>query len=136
MDTPTLTKMGIQNPSEISRYAMSQINAQMDELTIYYKRQKGSLLPVRRTYQFGRALRTAMADGGTSRTAAVADISPRLLEAVAELDALLGGKESYEERKEALAGEMKELRRIVAEKAGDSDLNKRLDAFEASLRSL
>jgi Protein of unknown function (DUF3461) len=136
METPTLTEMGINNPSEITRYALSKPSQQTDELTVYYKRQKGSLLPVRRAYEFGRAMRTAVADSGTGRTAAVGDISPRLLEAVAELDRLLGRKGSYEDRKGAVLAELSELRQVLDARVKDADLDKRLDDFEASLKGL
>ena len=136
MDTPTLTQMGINNPSEITRYVLSKPSAQVDELTIYYKRQKGSLLPVRRAYEFGRALRTAVADSGTGRTANVGDISPRLLEAVAELDSLLALKSTREGRKEAIIGQFSGLRIDLTARGLDAELEKRLDAFEAGLRDL
>ena len=136
MDTPILTQMGINNPSEITRYALSQPSAQVDELTIYYKRQKGSLLPVRRAYEFGRALRTAVADSGTGRTANVGDISPRLLEAVAELDSLLALKSTREGRKDAIIEQLSGLRIDLTARGLDAELEKRLDEFEAGLREL
>lgn len=136
METPTLTEMGIINPSEITRYSLSQLNAYTDELTVYYKRQKGSLLPVRRAYEFGRAMRSAVADSGTGRIASVGDVSPRLLEAVAELDLLLVRKDSYEDRKGAVLGKLSELRQASASQAQDTDLEKRLDEIEADLRNL
>jgi hypothetical protein len=136
METPTLTEMGINNPSEITRYALSKSGAFTDELTIYYKRQKGSLLPVRRAYEFGRAMRTALADSGTGRTADLGDISPRLLEAVAELDRLLARKDSFEDRKGAVLGKLSGLRQAVAAQARGPELDKRLDEIEADLRSL
>jgi Protein of unknown function (DUF3461) len=136
METPTLTEMGINNPSEITRYALSKPSAHTDELTVYYKRQKGSLLPVRRAYEFGRAMRTAVADSGTGRTADLGDISPRLLEAVAELDGLLARKDSFEDRKGAVLAKLSELRQAVAAQTRDSELDKRLDEIETDLRSL
>ncbi len=136
MDTPTLTQMGINNPSEITRYALSQPSVQVDELTIYYKRQKGSLLPVRRAYEFGRALRTAVADSGTGRTANVGDISPRLLEAIAELDSLLALKSTREGRKDAIIGQLSGLRIVLSARGLDAELKNRLDEFEADLREL
>jgi Protein of unknown function (DUF3461) len=136
METPTLTEMGINNPSEITRYALSKTGAFTDELTIYYKRQKGSLLPVRRAYEFGRAMRTAVADSGTGRTADLGDISPRLLEAVAELDRLLARKDSFEDRKGAVIGKLSDLRQILAAQKRNPEIDKRLDEIEADLRSL
>jgi hypothetical protein len=136
METPTLTAMGINNPSEINRYALSQPSALVDELTIYYKRQKGSLLPVRRTYEFGRALRSAVADSGTGRFANVGDISPRLLEAIAELDALLARRETSEGRKAELLEQLGSLRKTLAARGQDAEIDNRLKEIEAGLREL
>lgn len=136
METPTLTEMGINNPSEITRYALSQPSALVDELTIYYKRKKGSLLPVRRTYEFGRALRSAVADSGTGRTANVGDISPRLLEAISELDGLLARKNTGEGRKEAMLEQLGSLRKALAARGSDAELENRLNEIEAGLRDL
>ena len=136
METPTLTAMGINNPGEITRYVLSQPNALVDELTIYYKRQKGSLLPVRRTYEFGRAVRSAVADSGTGRIANVGDISPRLLEAIAELDKLLARRESMGGRKDAILEQLSGLREAIAAKGHDADLDNRLNAIEVGLREL
>jgi Protein of unknown function (DUF3461) len=136
METPTLTAMGINNPSEITRYTLSQPSALVDELTVYYKRQKGSLLPVRRAYEFGRALRSAVADSGTGRIANVGDISPRLLEAIAELDKLLARKESSEGRKEAILDQLSGLRKTLATRGNDAELEKQLNEIEAGLREM
>ena len=136
MDTPTLTAMGIKNPSEITRYALSQPNAQVDELTIYYKRQKGSLLPVRRAYEFGRAQRSALADSGTGRTASVSDISPRLLEAIAELDSLLARKGTSEGRREAIIEQLADLRKALAAHGLDGELGNQIHEIEAGVREL
>lgn len=136
MDTPTLTAMGINNPSEITRYALSQPSALVDELTIYYKRQKGSLLPVRRTYEFGRALRSAVADSGTGRIANVGDISPRLLEAIAELDKLLALRETREGRKDAILEKLAGLRKALAVHGQDAGIENQINEIEAGLRDL
>ena len=136
MDTPTLTAMGIKNPSEITRYALSQPNVLVDELTIYYKRQKGSLLPVRRTYEFGRSQRSALADSGTGRTANVADVSPRLLEAISELDSLLARNSTSEGRRDAVIEQISGLRKALAARGLDAELGSRLDEIEAGLKEI
>lgn len=136
METPTLTEMGISNPSEITRYSLSKASAYVDELTIYYKRKKGSLLPVRRAYEFGRAMRTAVADSGTGRTASVGDISPRLLEAISELDRLIGQKDKQEDGKAAILAKLGALRDSLGSQAQDPGLQKRLDEIELELKSL
>jgi Protein of unknown function (DUF3461) len=136
METPTLTEMGIKNPSEITRYALSQPSALVDELTIYYKRQKGSLLPVRRSYEFGRAVRSALADSGTGRIAQVGDVSPKLLQAMAELDGLLASKKTSEGGKEAILEQLSGMRKALAARGQDVELEKRLNEIEAGLRGL
>jgi hypothetical protein len=136
METPTLTEMGINNPSEITRYALSQPSGLVDELTIYYKRKKGSLLPVRRTYEFGRALRSAVADSGTGRIAHVGDISPKLLQATAELDALLARKGTGDGRKDAILEQVGAMRKALAARGKDAELEKQLNEIEAGLRGL
>lgn len=136
METPTLTEMGINNPSEITRYTLSQLNAFTDELTVYYKRQKGSLLPVRRAYEFGRAMRSALADSGTGRVATVGDVSPKLLEAVAELDRLIARKDSFEDRKGAVLGKLSDLRQVLTARAKDTEIDKRLDEIEMEVQGL
>lgn len=136
METPTLTAMGINNPLEITRYSLSQPSTMVDELTIYYKRQKGSLLPVRRAYEFGRSQRSAVADSGTGRMANVDDVSPRLLEAVAELDKLLARRESNEGRKAAILEQLSGLRKAIAARGHDAELENQINAIEAGLRDL
>ena len=128
--------MGINNPSEITRYTLSQLNAFTDELTVYYKRQKGSLLPVRRAYEFGRAMRSALADSGTGRVATVGDVSPKLLEAVAELDRLIARKDSFEDRKGAVLGKLSDLRQVLTARAKDTEIDKRLDEIEMEVQGL
>jgi hypothetical protein len=89
MDTPTLLDMGIRNPHEIARYNVESIDGRSDELTIIYEREPGSLLPKRRVYEFGRAPRTSISHSGDAGTVRWFEISPVLLAAIEELDALL-----------------------------------------------
>ena len=103
MSTDTLRKMGIENPQEIARYALRQKSPREDVLKIYYEREKGSLLPVSRTYRFGRATRTSVGDSGAPRFDESFEVSPTLLDAVAELDALLADRKGASPRDELLA---------------------------------
>jgi len=90
MDTPTLAKMGITNPGEISRYTLRQRSPRSDVLKIYYTRGSASMLPVSRTYRFGRARKSSVADSGEPRFEESHEISTELLAATDELDRLLG----------------------------------------------
>lgn len=117
VDWPTLHRMGVMRPQEISHYTLRQ-DARSDTLRIHYKRAKGSLLPVTRRYQFGRSIKTIVADGGTARFEDTYEISPHLLGAIDELDALvarnrLGTSERAEmpEIKQELLDELETLRK-------------------------
>lgn len=117
---PALAEMGIKRFHEISHYSLRQDGDRRDILRVNYKRAKGSWLPYSRKYQFGRALKTVVADGGTSRLESSYEISPFLLNAVAELEKLvehnkLNVSDASEntELKADLHKELKELRELV-----------------------
>ncbi len=85
---PRLTEMGILHPEQIESYAINSMN-RIDTLRITYKREKGSLLPVSRSYEFPRIQQNREPDkiAGT-----VLATSPVLKEIRGELEALLGSK--------------------------------------------
>ncbi len=86
---PALTEMGICCPDEITHYALSQSAKNKDSLRIFYKRKKGSFLPQRKTFKFGRAAKMVADKNAKSGSVEVFEISPFLLNAVAELDGLV-----------------------------------------------
>jgi hypothetical protein len=94
LNTPTLKDMGINNPDQITRYETYQKSPRKDILKIVYKRKKGSLLPVRRVYEFGRALQTNVSDSGQPRYEGTYEVSPSYLSAITELDRLLSQRNS------------------------------------------
>lgn len=118
---PTLAEMGIIRFHEISHYSLRQDGADKDVLRIIYNRAKGSLLPFSRKYKFGRALKTVIADGGSSRMEHNYEISPFLLKAVSELDELVKTNKhdsreiSTEDLKSDLVAEINELKLLVNE---------------------
>ena len=128
---PTLAEMGITRFHEISHYTLRQDGADKDILKVYYKRQKGSLLPESRKYRFGRSPRTVIADGGTARLEEVHEISPYLLQAVAELDRLIAANalvdtsvreaKSGIDRKAALLVELNHIERTMSERLAPAD---------------
>lgn len=120
---PALADMGIRNAYEISGYSLRPAGAHRDVLKIRYKRAKGSLLPQKRTYKFGRSLKTVVADGGTARMEHSYEISPMLLKAVAELDTLVADNKKVgtvvksligEEQATRLVSELEELQALVS----------------------
>ncbi|MDB4222261.1 DUF3461 family protein [Granulosicoccus sp.] len=117
---PALAEMGIKRFHEISHYSLRQDGAQKDVLRVNYKRAKGSWLPYSRKYQFGRAVKTVVADGGTARLESSFEISPFLLKAVVELEKLveqnklnITGLTEASELKTDLLKELSELQALV-----------------------
>lgn len=86
---PTLTEMGICCPDEITHYALSQSAKNKDSLKIFYKRKKGSFLPHRKTFKFGRSAKMVADKNAKSGSTEIYEISPFLQKAVAELDSLV-----------------------------------------------
>ena len=109
---PTLTEMGISNPGEIERYSLNTVN-NIDFIRVIYKRQKGSLRPASKRFEFGRATQTIMADSGTQETEIIHEISPFVLEAVNELDDILSSKKSTIEHTKLVKEELKRLHQEV-----------------------
>lgn len=126
---PALTEMGIARFNEISHYTLVCEGKNKDILRIYYDRQKGSFLAKSRKYEFGRSLKTVIADGGTARMEQTYEISPFLLAAVSELDALMALRQQHhaeevdaKRKREATVTvssiEMESLQSWVTEKLG------------------
>ncbi len=105
---PSLTEMGINNPGEIVRYSLNTVN-NIDIIRIIHKRQKGSLRPASKRFEFGRATKTIMADSGTQKSEIVHEISPFVLKAVNELDGILASKQSTVEHVKLVKDELKRL---------------------------
>lgn len=121
-DYKTLDEMGIKNPDQIVRYtAYNHNNA--DFLRVTYKRQSGSLLPKSRRYQFGRAAKMVITDGGTNKRETVYEVSPVFQRALNELDKLLAKHKESKITKEHLIEELDRLERDF-------------EAGKASLRSM
>jgi hypothetical protein len=136
---PALAEMGIKRFHEISHYSLRQDGAQKDVLRVNYKRAKGSWLPYSRKYQFGRAIKTVVADGGTGRLESSHEISPFLLKAVVELEKLVeqnklhnSGSTEASELKADLLKEVHELQAMIKSENVTADV---LDAKFESLSS-
>ena len=86
---PGLAEMGIKGFDEIAHYVLQQDRKDRDTLKIIYKRKKGSLLPHRKVFKFGRASKMIKDDNSPNGSKEVFDISPFLQKVVAELDSLV-----------------------------------------------
>ena len=110
-DYPQLTEMGVTHPQQIDRYMVNSIS-NFDVLRILYRRQKGSLLPVSRTYEFPRVQRSFTNRGGQTET--VMETAPELRAATDELKQLLEAKENRQGAAEAILDELRQLEEEVA----------------------
>lgn len=126
---PNLAQMGVQNPQEIIGYTLSHIAPATDVLKIKYQRPKGSLLPVTRSYNIGRAVQTRMIDSGTATTEEIYEISPVLSKAIHELDRIVDAKTSKDELKKHLLAELERVElEFVAEMRALRHLMTKLDS--------
>lgn len=129
MQYPNLAQMGVQNPQEIIGYTLSHIAPGTDVLKIKYQRPKGSLLPVTRSYNIGRAVQTRMIDSGTATTGEIYEISPVLAKALHELDQIVDAKTSKEELKKHILAELERVElEFVAELRALRHLMAQLDS--------
>lgn len=125
---PNLAQMGVQNPQDIVGYTLSHIAPSTDVLKIKYQRPKGSLLPVTRSYNIGRAVQTRMLDSGTATTQEIHEISPVLSKAIAELDSIVDAKTSKQELKKHILTELDRVEmEFVAEMQALRQLLRKLD---------
>lgn len=113
-DFPTLTEMGITRPRQITRYTLTQVG-HTDVLRIHYKREKGSILPKSRKYQFDRQSKGVSAGGGRNEPSEIFEISPFLLKAIADLDHVVGDAKSLTEAREVLLRQVDEIERSMHE---------------------
>ena len=108
-DYPRLTEMGVLHPQQIVHFSVNSLEF-TDHLRLFYDRPKGSLLPASRTYKFPR-VQKPLESGDTG---AVMASNPALLEAVAELETLLGKRGSKDELAATILKELKQLEEDVA----------------------
>ena len=126
---PNLAQMGVKNPQEITGYTLSHIAPATDVLKIKYQRPKGSLLPVTRSYNIGRAVQTRMIDSGTAKTEEVHEISPVLAKAIFELDSIVDAKSTRDELKKHILSELDRVEvEFVAEIQALRQLMRKLDS--------
>ena len=108
-DFPRLTELGITEPRLITGYAINSLN-RVDILRIAQKRERGSLLPTRRSWEFPR-----LQQGTPDKVkGTVLSTSPVLREIEAELDRLLADKQHKETTVAILRDELRALEAEVA----------------------
>ena len=112
-DFPTLTEMDISRTEQITHYSLRQDGKARDILKIFYKRKKGSMLPERKTFKFGRSAK--MVSSNTSKTGSqeIYEISPFLLKAVSELDILVDRRHSDKDLAHLLLKRVNQLEKDI-----------------------
>lgn len=111
----TLKSMGITSFDDIERFTLRYENS-LDVLKVYYRREKGSLLPKSKKFKFGRASKTVLTDGGQQTYQEVKEPSLIVLRAVEELTQLVGKQHELKVTKEDLVKEIEHLERVVSDK--------------------
>lgn len=125
--TPKLTEMGVLNPQQIVGYTAAHVTEDMDTLRIDYRREKNSFLPKRRRYEFKRISKPMPGNELKGTQAIRYEISPILLKAIAELDAILAGNKQATFTKASLQRELTEL---------NSEMNERIKHLSKMIETL
>jgi len=128
MNTPSLTEMGVLNPTQIAGYTTVHVTKDMDVLKIDYRREKGSFLPKHRRYEFKRISKPMAGNELKGADAIRYDISPILYKAIAELDALLANNKQTKATKTSLQRELADLNSEMHERI--KHLSKMIDTLE------
>lgn len=113
-ESPTLLEMGIKRCEEITHYSLRQDGKSRDILKIYYKRKKGSVLPERKTFKFGRSAKMVTDNSAVSGSIEVFEISPFLLKAVAELDQIVDLYQSDKDKVKLMIKRLEQLEKDVS----------------------
>lgn len=114
----TLKSMGITSFEDIERFTLRYENS-FDVLKVYYRREKGSLLPKSKKFKFGRSTKTVLTDGGQQTYREVKEPSLTVLRAVEELTSLVGKQHELKVTKEDLVKELEHLERVVTDKMAE-----------------
>lgn len=115
---PTLESMGITSTDDIEKYTLRYENG-LDVLKVYYRREKGSLLPKSKKFKFGRSTKTILADGGQQTYKQVKEPSLVVLRAVEELGQIVGKHDESKATKEDLVRELEHLEKVVNNKISE-----------------
>lgn len=108
--------MGVLHPQQISNFSVNSI-AYTDVLRIVYRRPKGSILPLTRTYKFPRVQKAAEIGVKKRKVKTVMESDPALREAVEELQDLMESKQQKQEVADSILEEIRLLEEDIALRA-------------------
>ena len=115
---PTLTEMGIQTVDEIYKYSLRQ-EGDVDVLKVYFRREKGSLLPKSKKFKFGRSHKTVRVDSSHDKYQEITEMSSFLMKAVDELHELVKHEHEVLDIKERLHKDIDHLEKVVQSKLAE-----------------
>ncbi|HEY5718253.1 MAG TPA: DUF3461 family protein [Motiliproteus sp.] len=115
---PTLNEMGITTYADIVKYSLRQ-EGQQDVLKIYFRREKGSLLPKSKKFKFGRHVKTIRVDSSREKYEEVSETSPFLLKAIDELHTLVKHEHEMEDIRAKLLDDVEHLERVLKNKLAE-----------------
>lgn len=110
---PSLSEMDISRFDEITHYSLRRDRKDRDILRIYYKRQKGSFLPQRKTFKFGRAAKMVADSSAPNGSIEIFEISPFLQKVTSELDSIVKQRHSESDKVELLLKRVNQLENEV-----------------------
>ena len=109
---PTLTEMGVLNPSQIQTFSVTRVSRSKDLLRIKYRRPSGSYLAASRSYEFDRTPKASQQANIPADELTSWDISPILDAAMLELETLVKRDRT---RKELVEAALQQLDHIEAD---------------------
>lgn len=115
---PTLTEMGVQSIEDIVKYSLRQ-EGEGDVLKIYFRREKGSLLPRSKKFKFGRSYKTVRVDSSQDKYQEITEMSAFLMKAVDELHELVKHEQDVIDIKAKLRDDIDHLEKVVMSKLKD-----------------
>tara|TARA_R110002167_G_scaffold275546_1_gene481619 strand:- start:276 stop:635 length:360 start_codon:yes stop_codon:yes gene_type:complete len=110
--------MGITSIQDIEKFTL-RFEGGHDVLKIYYRREKGSLLPKSKKFKFGRSTKTVLADGGQQTYRQVQEPSLIVLRAMEELELIVGRQHEVKVTKDDLVKELEHLEKVVNSKINE-----------------
>lgn len=123
---PTLESMGVKSTKDIEKFTL-RYEGGHDVLKIYYRREKGSLLPKSKKFKFGRSSKTVLADGGQQTYRQVQEPSLIVLRAMEELEQIVGKQHDIQVSKEDLVKELEHLEKVMTSKI--SEIKEKINAM-------
>lgn len=124
---PTLDSMGVTSIKDIEKFTL-RYEGGHDVLKIYYRREKGSLLPKSKKFKFGRATKTVLADGGQQTYRQVQEPSLTVLRAMEELEMIVGRQHEAKVTKEDLVQELVHLEKVMTSKI--NEIKEKIEAMQ------